>query len=196
MSCLQQRVPWGCMVSFQSVPGVLCPPPASPQIHCSVQMAESVAEVSGALLWQHSREKRCLSCHLLCILVVSWSLCSTSRTQNMGLEGTSSEEVCWPDHVENVQIFPSAGFECLFFQYLLYNKSLFFSFFFPFFSVILSLWHCHVGSLFTNEEQKNKGSLHTWMPHTQMCSWCQRLCQNGSTHKHVFVTSKRWFLIK
>ena len=60
-----------------------------------------------------------------------------------------------------------------------------------------SSWRSHSGSLFTSEEQKKASSLHDvhGCHSSQKHSWCHTPGQNVSTHGHVFVTFKCWYLI-
>ena len=80
------------------------------------------------------------------------------------------EDARWSENVEDVQSFPSAGF-IWWFCHCLYKIGTFYCF------ELQSLGCSHVGSLFTNEEQKR-------LPHDVFAS--------PSGFVHVITDTDRW----
>ena len=76
----------------------------------------------------------------------------TLSKQNVTLKGFPSKNAKWIEHIQNVQVFPYAHSVWLFYQYLCKRSTFFLA------SNLSSKGHSHVGSLFTNEEQKKAGS--------------------------------------
>ena len=68
----------------------------------------------------------------------------------IALKGIRRSDTSWPQNVDNVLIFSFAGFVWLFLSIVLQQKDISAS-------ILKSLGRGHIGSLFTNEDQKKAG---------------------------------------
>ena len=112
------------------------------------------------------------------------------------MKGTPSNDASWPENIENVQIFPSAGFVLIFCQYLCNKSSYYYEF------ELLSVQPCWVAcdiiSLAAEHIQATKIlAVYTLLDHlstthihthkdtqthtlTVLCLWHHRLAENAT----------------
>ena len=105
---------------------------------------------------------------------------STSTTTTK-LKGDWAEDTSWPEKVANVQIFWFACFTVSLFHQQSYKRRT------GLLPCLSSSVCSHVGSLFANAEPKKAGSpMYLTLFITDTGCWAQ----NGSSHGHLFKTSK------